>query len=388
MLKVKRKLIEYKVLFYLIITFLITSIFLSVNIIYIHYKDLIYKKSIIIKIGDQLPDINDYVDNDNLKKLDSNKIEWKGVNIKDNKIYSAGKYNGYITFRGEKIVLELNVIDDVKPVIEGVKNITVYVNSDVDLLKNINVTDNSSDEIDIQIEGEYNLKKVGEYQLSYVAVDKSGNKTVENFNLTVKEKEIQQESNNETVIVGTTSKGYTIKKVNGVYYINNILVANKTYGLPKSYAPGNLLSSFNNAFNSMKSDASSQGINLNVISGYRSYSRQSSIYNNYVAKDGKTKADTYSARAGHSEHQTGLAADINSLYTSFINTAEGKWLNDNCHKYGFIIRYPKGKESITGYMYEPWHIRYVGVSVATTLYNNGDWITLEEYLGITSQYNY
>ena len=103
-------------------------------------------------------------------------------------------------------------------------------------------------------------------------------------------------------------------------------------------------------------------------------------------------ADTYSARPGHSEHQTGLAADIkgpnNNLYLDqrWINTSEGQWLNNNCYKYGFIIRYPSGKESITGYIYEPWHIRYVGTEVATQLYNGGNWITLEEYLGIDSKY--
>ena len=138
----------------------------------------------------------------------------------------------------------------------------------------------------------------------------------------------------------------------------------------------------------MQADAASQGISLSIISGFRSYSRQSTLYNNYVNRDGKAAADTYSARAGHSEHQTGLAADINSLYQSFIDTPEGKWLNNNCHKYGFIIRYPKGKESITGYIYEPWHIRYVGVDIATSLYNGGNWISLEEYLGITSKYSY
>lgn len=142
------------------------------------------------------------------------------------------------------------------------------------------------------------------------------------------------------------------------------------------------------AFYSMQKSASNQGINLSIISGYRSYNTQYTLYNRYVSKDGKAEADTYSARAGHSEHQTGLAADINSLKKSWINTEEGQWLNNNCYKFGFIIRYPEGKESITGYMYEPWHIRYVGVDIATDLYNNGNWISLEEYLGITSQYNY
>ena len=368
---------------------LIISVFFCINVVYIQYKDLDYVKNITVKIGDELPSINDYVDHENLEKLDSTEIEWENIKFKDNKIYSAGEYSGYITFRNNKVVLKLNVVDDVKPNIEGVKDITVYVNNEVDLLKNIKVTDNSSDEIEIKVTGEYNVKKVGEYKLSYVAKDKSNNETRKEFKLIVKEKAVENKpiSGNENITIGTTTNGYTIKRVNGVYYINDILIANKTYSLSSSYAPGGLLSSFNTAFNKMKNDASNQGISLNIISGYRSYSRQNTIYNNYVNKDGKVKADTYSARPGHSEHQTGLAADINSLSTSFINTKEGKWLNDNCYKYGFIIRYPKGKDSITGYMYEPWHIRYVGVSIATALYNGGNWITLEEYLGIDSKYN-
>ena len=184
----------------------------------------------------------------------------------------------------------------------------------------------------------------------------------------------------------TTSKGYTVEQKNGAYYINGILVANKSYSLSNTYNPGGLLSVFMNTYNNMNNDAKNQGINLRIISGFRSYDKQKTLYNNYVARDGKIAADRYSARAGHSEHQTGLAADINSLEQSWENTKEGKWLNDNCYKYGFIIRYPKGKESITGYMFEPWHIRYVGVEVATALYNNGNWLTLEEYLGIDSKY--
>ena len=165
------------------------------------------------------------------------------------------------------------------------------------------------------------------------------------------------------------------------------MIANKTYALPSTYAPRKLVDTFMNAFNSMQAAASTEGISLFVQSGYRSYTTQNTLYNRYVNRDGKTLADTYSARPGYSEHQSGLAADINSLDQSFINTPEGKWLNNNCYKYGFIIRYPKGKEEQTGYMYEPWHIRYVGTDVATILYNNGDWLSLEEYLGITSKYN-
>ena len=118
------------------------------------------------------------------------------------------------------------------------------------------------------------------------------------------------------------------------------------------------------------------------------------IYNNYVKRDGQKKADTYSARPGHSEHQSGLAIDICStdksvpcITSGFNSTQTAKWLSDNAYKYGFILRYPEGKTNETGYKYESWHFRYVGKDLATTLYNGGNWITLESYFGITSKYN-
>ena len=355
-----------------------------------HNRDLNYKNSISIKIGDELPSIEDYVDTKDLDRINNETIEWININLEDNKIYNAGKYTGYITFNNKKIELTLEVIDDENPIIEGVNNITIYVGEKVDLLKNIKTSDNSHDNIDLKVSGEYNLDKVGEYALSYVVTDKSGNVTKKDFQLIVKEKNINVPTDTgitENVVIGTTSKGYTIKRINGIYYVNDILIANKTYALPSTYAPGKLVDTFMNAFNSMQAAASTEGISLFVQSGYRSYTTQNTLYNRYVSKDGKTLADTYSARPGYSEHQSGLAADINSLDQSFINTPEGKWLNNNCYKYGFIIRYPKGKEEQTGYMYEPWHIRYVGTDIATILYNNGNWLSLEEYLGITSKYN-
>ena len=100
---------------------------------------------------------------------------------------------------------------------------------------------------------------------------------------------------------------------------------------------------------------------------------------------------TYSARPGHSEHQTGLAMDILTSSTSESKTPQFKpaldWLADNAYKHGFILRYPEGKNHITGYIFEPWHYRYVGTELAEILYNNGDWITLEEYFGIDSAYH-
>lgn len=197
-----------------------------------------------------------------------------------------------------------------------------------------------------------------------------------------------------------TDKGYKVIIKNHLAYIDNNLIVNKTYSLPSDYIPTNpykevtglrcndcLDKDVMKAYNLMKSDASAVGLNIYIASGYRSYSYQETLYNNYSAVSGTEGADTYSARPGYSEHQTGLCFDLNTVDDSFGNTKEGKWINDNAHIYGFIIRYPKGKESVTGYIYESWHLRYVGKELAKTLYNNGDWLTIEEYYGITSSYS-
>ena len=196
-----------------------------------------------------------------------------------------------------------------------------------------------------------------------------------------------------------TSKGFTIETRNGATYIDGYLIANKTYALPSTFIPENpevpvtearsntsLDKDLMTAFRKMQADATAKGLNIYIASGYRSYDYQVSLYNRYVANDGKAAADTYSSRPGNSEHQTGLCFDLNSLEDSFQYTNEGKWINDNCYKYGFCIRFPKGKDAYTGYQYESWHLRYVGEELAEKLYNNGDWISLEEYFGITSEY--
>ena len=203
------------------------------------------------------------------------------------------------------------------------------------------------------------------------------------------------------VSIGTTKNGFSIYTVNDVYYIDDIMMVNKTYGLPESYIPVDTKESCigktstcnkcinktaYEAFNKMRADASSIGLNIYIASGYRPYVGQESIYNRYIKRDGKEAADTYSARPGYSEHQTSYSFDLNSITDSFIKTKEGLWVNDNAYLYGFIIRFPKGKDSITGYKYEPWHLRYVGYDLAKKLYNNGDWISLEEYFGVDSKY--
>lgn len=188
-------------------------------------------------------------------------------------------------------------------------------------------------------------------------------------------------------VIGTTSKGYKITEKNGVTYINNVLIVNKTYSLPESYKPG-LQALCNKAFNKMKAAAKKDGISIWISSGYRSFKSQKNLYESYCNRDGVIVADRYSARPGHSEHQSGWAIDVNSASTAAYETIYkqvGEWLKEHCFEYGFIIRYPEGKEGLTGYKHEPWHIRYVGTELALQLKENG--LTLEEYFGITSCYS-
>lgn len=196
-----------------------------------------------------------------------------------------------------------------------------------------------------------------------------------------------------------TDKGYTLIIKDGLAYVEGQLIVNKTYSLSENYKPGNpyekitsercnncLEQEVMKAFNLMKADASSLGLNIYISSGYRSYNYQQTLYNNYSAVSGQVGADTYSARPGHSEHQSGLCFDLNSVDATFAKTNEGIWIQNNAYLYGFVIRYPEGKENITGYIYESWHLRYVGKDLASKLYNNGNWLTIEEYYGLSSSY--
>ncbi len=185
---------------------------------------------------------------------------------------------------------------------------------------------------------------------------------------------------------GMTDKGYTIVNINGVSSINGVIIANKSYSLPESYGDG-LTSATETAFNEMKNAAAEDGITLEIVSGYRSYSDQEKLYNSYVEQYGQEEADTFSARPGYSEHQLGEAMDLNDVSQAFAETEAYSWLQEHAVEYGFILRYPQDKQDETGYIGEPWHYRYVGESLAKELYNDGDWITIEEYFGIDSSYD-
>ncbi len=228
------------------------------------------------------------------------------------------------------------------------------------------VTDNYDKDIKnkLKVTGEVKTNEFGEYKIIYEAIDSSNNKTV-----------VER-------VVKVTTKGGIVpvkKEKDGITYFDNTIIVNKKYSVPKEYSPG-LNDDAYNAFTKLQRDAKKKKFKIEIISGFRNYKRQEELYNKYVREYGADKASTFSAKPGQSEHQTGLALDVGVLDTNYGDTAEGKWLASNAYKYGFIIRYPKGKERITGYEYEPWHIRYLGNDLAAKVYKSG--LTLEEYFGI------
>lgn len=232
--------------------------------------------------------------------------------------------------------------------------------------------------------------------------NKKVNEVTANYNELFKEKKYKDAKEKLVELekyIGEIQKEANSRRVNEIYneavnedpstrepkYVKGLLITNKEYGLPDTFSPGESKEG-RAAFENMKADASKEGIYLNAFSTYRNFWTQNRLYNDYVSNYGKDPTDTFSARPGFSEHQTGLAFDIGGVDRSvwaeenFKYTAEAKWLKENCHKYGFILRYPEGKEWKTGYMHESWHFRYVGVEHSKN-FENSD-LTLEEYLGL------
>ena len=189
-----------------------------------------------------------------------------------------------------------------------------------------------------------------------------------------------------TTVAGESTTETTSNKVtsNGSYYsikgkYDDIIIANKKYPLSPSYNPGEDATA-KAAFVRLRNDMINQGFNVgHAYSGFRSYDTQKTLYQNYANRDGYAAADRYSARAGYSEHQTGLAYDLTDRSGNLLGDKTATdWLNNNAYKYGFVVRYQPGKESVTGYMPEAWHIRYIGKE-AKEVYESGK--SLEEYFG-------
>ncbi len=330
---------------------------------------------------------------DLIKKVKNGEVITKKEKIDTSK---TGKQKGKIKIKNyfhkiKSYSYTIEIVDKEAPVIVFNPTISTEERTECDLLAGVSVSDNSKEEIQVTVEGNYDFQTPGTYELEYVAKDSSGNEKREKFTLNVTEKVVivkpvegQKAPDREF----TTSNGHKGTVKDGITYIDGIMIANKTYALPSSYDPGDIIGYVWEAFKEMQAGGSAEGAYFDLCSGYRSYNYQKGLYNRYVNQDGKAEADTYSARPGHSEHQTGLAMDIGKVDRNYGEEYGGIWLANNAWKYGFILRYPYGKTGETGYIYEPWHFRYVGKDLAKTLYNNGDWITLETYFGINSEYTY
>ena len=232
------------------------------------------------------------------------------------------------------------------------------------------------------------------------AASGSNNTSKDNI-ITIVQKDDEEEYMGKDKLRGDSSKTRIKKKMIANNHESITALVNKQILLPDGYEPDDLVepnvvfsfSSFQEkkllrkeaakALEDLFEASESQGLSLRAVSGYRSYERQYVIFTTNVRKDGLEETLKVSAMPGSSEHQTGLSMDVstrvvsNLLNERFGETPEGEWVAENAYKYGYIIRYPKGKEYITGYSYEPWHLRYVGKELATHLYNSN--LTLEEY---------
>lgn len=227
-------------------------------------------------------------------------------------------------------------------------------------------------------------------------------KKIDYFNYNSIDRYINYKKKNQQLsteqIIKNVNMNLDLRHYKDIYKAKNlnkeIILVNKYYYLEKDYVPDNLklisnqysskeinlVSYAKEAFENLSKAAKKENLNVIAMSGYRSYNYQVNLYNKYVKEDGAEAADTYSGRPGHSEHQTGLAVDVynkKTLYTNFEQTKEFIWMQNHAHEYGFILRFPKGKEDETGYEYESWHYRYVGLEIAKYIHDNK--ITLEEY---------
>ncbi len=293
------------------------------------------------------------------------KIKIDSSNVKVDEL-GEYKINYSITLpNGKQENLEriIKVVDDVKPEIKlkgdnplKISYGSIFTDPGYEVSDNYDKSDTLK--VEVTFDKEINTKESGTYKITYTVTDSN-----HNSNSIVR----------EVVVIPR------IVVVNGITYVEGILIVNKKYSLPANYNPGENKEAANQLY-LMRMEAAKYGYDLRYCSGFRSYNYQTNLYNNYVKKYGQAMTDTFSAKPGHSEHQTGLAFDIGAIDDNFGDTETGKWLAINAHKYGFIIRYPKGKQDVTGYKYEPWHVRYLGVELATKVYKSG--LTLEEYLNI------
>ena len=340
---------------------------------YVPYKYIeLDTQEVILKEGEEFSfihnmDINEIDDNIKIDIEDNeiiqlnNQFTIKAINTGKTNLKIVNKNNGNILRNIQIIVKSIPKNIEVNPtdlVIEKNKSKSIQIKIFPDEVENKKVKLKSSNENIATIDSNGNIKGISSGKVVIIVESVETPSITQNINVKVINVEVRD---------------------NGATYVDGILLVNKNYHLPATYNFG-VDETAKGKFEQMKKVALKDNIRLNIVSDYRSYYTQASIYNKNLNLHGERIASRFSAKPGQSEHQTGLAFDLNKANRSFVGTKEALWLKENCYKFGFIIRYPEGKESITGYVYEPWHIRYVGEKVAKEMFKSG--LCLEEYLGV------
>ncbi len=359
---------------------------------YLHFREpvkLILKNSlvdngIIIELGETIipEESSDYLsDSCEQEYLDNSTVDFSNVDFSN-----VGEYELIIEYEAEKVTVDVIIKDTTPPVI-AIEKIKFAAGGgySVEDLKNIFVVSDFSN-YDVEINTDCNFDKEGEYYVKATATDEHGNESSESSSVeivssatlsgyAVVSSDEGRQSDNGDVLIYVSKTGTKLSQ----NYVPTDLVSVGSYG-----AWGMIKSVVLDAYKSMYEAALSEGIDYLIISPYRDYALQLRLFNQYSDRDGVENAKMYSALPGTSEHQTGYAIDVStanlgySLSEEMGSMPEGIWLENNAHKYGFIVRYPKNKTYITGYIYEPWHLRYLGVDVATEIHNKG--ITFDEYV--------
>lgn len=324
--------------------------------------------------------------------LKSQNIDLQGGELSDEFLEEGwetllpGEYEIPVLKNGKQTgTLSVTVQDTKQPVFKRTTRIVkIPVGSDSLAIEDyFSVEDGSPVTFAVNVEPE-ELQTPGDYDLSVTATDSAGNSASRDFVLRVLQEDgsraDQTESSTHTASGTETDSEEENADAPGTIR-KGILIVNKKHPLSADYNPGEDPEA-KAALLELIADMRAAGLSVSdAYSGFRTYQTQEGLYNNYAASYGTAEADTFSARPGYSEHQTGQTFDLKLPSGELITTpAESQWLLDHCADYGFIIRYPLGKESITGYDHEPWHLRYVGKEHAEKIMSQG--LTLEEYLDV------
>ena len=395
----------------IVVVVLLVLLGISTAILYKKYEPhVVLNDSLVFEYGEKisLKDFNEYALKSISKQSKIDNLVLKTDQVGDFK----GSLDVKTKLREKKLQFSYTVADSQAPTITGIKDLEVVANESIKF-DHLKAHDPVDGEVEVVIQGldQLDLSEANTYTLTAVAVDKNKNKTEEKFKVTVINEETEPNENNTHTSQGTHNSpgNETTNSSGGSNHTSNVgsvignpqselVLVNRKQRLPYDYVPPlkemptdyvvgndtgyyatpNTVAAFIKMVDALYEET---GLWLWNTSSYRGADFQEELYTNYVNQHGQAEADRMSAKPGHSEHQTGLVIDVvtpgGSMWT-FAETQQSAWVNKNAHRFGFIVRYPEGKEHITGYMPEAWHLRYIGVDAATKVYQSG--LTFDEWL--------